>query len=58
MPWPSPSRPASKLDEPGQRLSESVAAAAKLWGADLIVTGSHGWRGIGRVLLGAVRSRS
>ncbi|WP_411881888.1 universal stress protein [Polaromonas sp. YR568] len=41
------------LDEPGQRLGESVAAAAKLWGADLIVTGSHGRRGIGRVLLGS-----
>jgi nucleotide-binding universal stress UspA family protein len=41
------------LDEPGQRLGESVAEAAKLWGADLIVTGSHGRRGIGRVLLGS-----
>ena len=41
------------LDEPGQRLGESVAAAAKLWGADLIVVGSHGRRGIGRVLLGS-----
>lgn len=41
------------LDEPGQRLGESVAAAAKLWGADLIVVGSHGRRGLGRVLLGS-----
>jgi len=41
------------LDEPGQRLGESVAGAAKLWGADLIVVGSHGRRGIGRVLLGS-----
>ena len=41
------------LDKPGQRLGESVAAAAKLWGADLIVTGSHGRRGVGRVLLGS-----
>ncbi len=41
------------LDEPGQRLGESVAAAAKLWGADLVVVGSHGRRGIGRVLLGS-----
>lgn len=41
------------LDEPGQRLGEAVAEAAKRWGADLIVTGSHGRRGIGRVLLGS-----
>lgn len=41
------------LDEPGQRLGESVAEAARLWSADLIVVGSHGRRGIGRVLLGS-----
>jgi len=27
---------------------------AKQWGADLIVMGSHGWRGIDRVMLGSV----
>ncbi|WP_457281538.1 universal stress protein [Polaromonas sp. P5_D5] len=40
-------------DEPGKRLGESVAEAAKLWNADLIVVGSHGRRGLGRVLLGS-----
>ena len=28
------------------------------WGADLIVMGSHGWRGINRFLLGSVSERS
>jgi nucleotide-binding universal stress UspA family protein len=41
------------LDDPGKRLGESVAEAAKLWNADLVVVGSHGRRGIGRVLLGS-----
>ena len=41
------------LDEPGKRLGEAVAEAAKLWNADLVVVGSHGRRGIGRVLLGS-----
>ncbi len=41
------------LDEPGLRLGESVAEAARLWNADLVVVGSHGRRGIGRVLLGS-----
>lgn len=41
------------LDESGKRLGEVMATAAKLWGADLVVVGSHGRRGIGRVLLGS-----
>jgi len=41
------------LDEPGKRLGEVVAEAARLWNADLIVVGSHGRRGLGRVLLGS-----
>lgn len=41
------------LEEPGKRLGEAVADAAKLWGADLVVVGSHGRRGLGRVLLGS-----
>jgi len=41
------------LDEPGKRLGEVVAEAAGLWNADLIVVGSHGRRGLGRVLLGS-----
>jgi nucleotide-binding universal stress UspA family protein len=43
----------SLCDDPGKRLGEMVAEAAKLWSADLIVVGSHGRRGIGRVLLGS-----
>jgi nucleotide-binding universal stress UspA family protein len=41
------------LEEPGNRLGEVVATAARHWGADLVVVGSHGRRGIGRVLLGS-----
>jgi len=37
----------------GQRLGEVVAREATHWKADLIVLGSHGRRGIGRVLLGS-----
>ncbi|WP_369907588.1 universal stress protein [Limnohabitans sp. Hippo3] len=41
------------IDRVGQRLGESVADAADEWGADLVVIGTHGRRGIGRVLLGS-----
>lgn len=41
------------IDRAGQRLGESVADAAGEWGADLVVLGTHGRRGIGRVLLGS-----
>lgn len=41
------------MDRVGQRLGESVTDAAGDWGADLIVLGTHGRRGIGRVLLGS-----
>ena len=37
----------------GKRLGECIAEDASAWGADLIVLGSHGRRGIGRVLLGS-----
>ncbi len=35
------------------RLGETVADEARLWNADLIVTGSHGRRGVGRIVLGS-----
>lgn len=41
------------FDKLGERLGESVANAAKLWNADLVVVGTHGRRGLGRVLLGS-----
>jgi len=40
-------------DDFGERLSDAVADAAKQWNADLIVVGTHGRRGIGRVLMGS-----
>jgi len=41
------------IDFPGQRLGETVMDEAREWNADLIVVGTHGRRGIGRVLLGS-----
>lgn len=41
------------LDTPGQRLGESIADEAADWGADLVVLGTHGRRGLGRMLLGS-----
>lgn len=35
------------------RLSDVVAEQAKVWRADLIVIGTHGRRGVGRMLLGS-----
>lgn len=41
------------VDKPRQRLGESVADEAADWGADLVVLGTHGRRGLGRVFLGS-----
>lgn len=41
------------LDQPSERLGEAVAGAARQWNADLIVVGTHGRHGVGRVLLGS-----
>lgn len=41
------------VDKMGERLGVMVANAAKLWDADLIVVGTHGRRGFGRVLMGS-----
>ena len=47
--------PADSLlcDKLGDRLAEAVADAARQWNADLVVVGTHGRRGIGRMLLGS-----
>jgi nucleotide-binding universal stress UspA family protein len=37
----------------GARVCDVVAKAAKAWSADLIVIGTHGRRGVGRMLLGS-----
>lgn len=41
------------LEVPGGRLGELVAREATSWGADLVVVGTHGRHGLGRVLLGS-----
>lgn len=41
------------FDKLGARVSDTVIKQAKAWGADLIVIGTHGRRGVGRFLLGS-----
>jgi nucleotide-binding universal stress UspA family protein len=41
------------LEKFGEPLGDTVADAAKRWNADLIVVGTHGRRGIGRMFLGS-----
>lgn len=41
------------LDSFAGRICELVVSAARRWPADLIVIGTHGRRGIGRLLLGS-----
>ena len=40
-------------DKLGERLAEVVADDARDWNADLVVVGTHGRRGLGRMLLGS-----
>ena len=42
------------LEASTQRVSETIVDAAKAWQADLIVVGTHGRRGLERLILGSV----
>jgi len=41
------------VDCDGRRVAELIVAHAKAWGADLIVMGTHGRRGVDRLLMGS-----
>jgi nucleotide-binding universal stress UspA family protein len=43
-----------EMEEHGRRVSEEIAEDAASWRAELIVIGTHGRRGMNRLLLGSV----
>ncbi len=43
-----------ELQERGQRISDRIANEADAWPADLVVLGTHGRRGMDRLVLGSV----
>jgi nucleotide-binding universal stress UspA family protein len=45
------------LESDGRRVGAAVVEAAQRWGADLIVVGTHGQRGLDWLLLGSVAKR-
>jgi nucleotide-binding universal stress UspA family protein len=42
---------------PAEHIAEALATEARAWPADLVVAGTHGRRGIQRLLLGSVAER-
>jgi nucleotide-binding universal stress UspA family protein len=42
------------LESDARRLSSVIAEEAQRWGADLVVVGTHGRRGLERLILGSV----
>lgn len=44
----------SLLEATDKRVAELIAAGAEAWGADLLVVGTHGRRGVARLLVGSV----
>lgn len=43
-----------EIETLGHRVAEEIASEAAAWPADLIIIGSHGRRGVSRLLLGSV----
>ena len=41
------------MDQLGMHLAEAVAQSAKDWNASLVVVGTHGRKGVGRMLMGS-----
>lgn len=44
----------SLLEATDKRVAEQIASGAEAWGADLIIVGTHGRRGVARLLVGSV----